>query len=168
MTDTGPAANPTPARKRGPARLAAVQALYQIQQGEHSVEEVVEQFLEVRAREADEGGMAENADRDFFRNLVEGAASHHGEIETLIEGALAAGWTMARVDRLAKAMLQAGVYELRYRVDVPVRVVINEYVEIAHAFYGEREPAFVNSILDRLARSLREAELKDTARRGNA
>jgi transcription antitermination protein NusB len=167
MSGSGPAATPSPARKRGPARLAAVQALYQIQQGEHSVEEVVDQFLEVRARETGEGGMAENTDRDFFSNLVHGAATHRGEIDGLIEGALSAGWTLARVDRLAKAMLQAGVYELRYRVDVPARVVINEYVELAHDFYGEREPAFINSILDRLARSLRGAELKDAAHRGN-
>jgi len=145
-------------RKRALARLAAVQALYQVQQGEHSIEEVVEQFLSDRSRADSEGGMSPEADRDFFAELVNGASAHAGEIEPLLGSSLGPGWTAARLDRLVRALLQAGIFELGYRQDIPAKVVINEYVEIAHAFYGEREPGFVNSVLDRLARQLRPQE----------
>ncbi len=148
----------TPSRRQA-ARLAAVQALYQWQMGEHGPAEIIEQFLGVRTSEAGEGGMRRDADRPLFKDVVEGAAARKDELEQAVSSALTADWTWARIDRLVRAILLAGAYELVHRRDVPPRVAINEYVEVAHAFYDQGEPNFVNSVLDRLARQVRPAEL---------
>ena len=103
--------------------------------------------------------MRRDADRPLFKDVVEGPASHRDELEKTVSGALAQDWTWARIDRLVRAILLAGAYELVHRQDVPARVVINEYVEISHAFYDKGEPNFVNSVLDRVARQARSAEL---------
>ncbi len=150
--------SPGPSRRQA-ARLAAVQALYQWQEGEHAPAEIIEQFLRVRTGETGEGGMRRDADRPLFKDVVEGTASHRDELQAIVTGALAEGWTWARVDRLVRAILMAGAYELLHRKDVPPRVAINEYVEVAHAFYDKGEPTFVNSVLDRVARQARPAEL---------
>jgi N utilization substance protein B len=149
---------PAPSRRQA-ARLAAVQALYQWQEGQHGPAEIVEQFLSVRTGEAGEGGMRRDADRPLFKDVVEGAASHKDELQEKVSSALSREWTWARIDRLVRAILLAGTYELVHRRDVPPRVAINEYVEIAHAFYDQGEPTFVNSVLDRVARQERAAEL---------
>jgi transcription antitermination protein NusB len=151
-----PAATPS---RRQAARLAAVQALYQWQEGEHAPAEIIEQFLNVRTGEAGEGGMRRDADRPLFKDVVEGTVAHKDELEQTVSAALAEDWTWKRVDRLVRAILLAGAYELLHRRDVPPRVAINEYVEIAHAFYDQGEPSFINSVLDRVARQTRSAEL---------
>lgn len=148
-----------PPSRRQAARLAAVQALYQWQEGQDAPAEIVEQFLRVRTGEAGEGGMRRDADRPLFRDVVEGTAARKEELERTVSDAFAADWTWARVDRLVRAILLAGAYELVHRRDVPPRVAINEYVEVARAFYGHGEPNFVNSVLDRVARQVRPAEL---------
>ena len=152
---------PTPTAKpsrRQAARLSAVQALYQFQEGQHDPAEIIEQFLSVRTGEAGEGGMRRDADRPLFKDVVEGAVSHKEELEKIVSEALAQDWTLARIDRLVRAILLAGSYELIHRKDVPAKVVINEYVDIAHAFYDQGEQNFVNSVLDRVARQARSAE----------
>ena len=150
--------SPTPSRRQA-ARLAAVQALYQWQEGEHAPAEIIEQFLSVRTGETGEGGMRRDADRPLFKDVVEGTVAHKDTLEQTVSAALAEGWTWPRVDRLVRAILLAGAYELVHRSDVPPKVAINEYVEIAHAFYDHGEPNFVNSVLDRVARQARSAEL---------
>ena len=153
---------PTPGRppsRRQAARLAAVQALYQWQEGQDAPGEIVEQFLKVRIDESGEGGMRRDADRPLFRDVVEGTAGHKEELQQTVSSALAHDWTWGRVDRLVRAILLAGTYELVHRHDVPPKVAINEYVEIAHAFYDQGEPTFVNSVLDRVARQVRASEL---------
>ena len=147
----------TPSRRQA-ARLAAVQALYQWQEGEHLPAEIVEQFLNVRTGEDGEGGMRRDADKPLFKDVVEGTAAHKDELEKTVSGALAENWTWQRVDRLVRAILLAGTYELVHRRDVPPKVAINEYVEIAHAFYDQGEPTFVNSVLDKVARQERAAD----------
>ena len=149
---------PMPSRRQA-ARLAAVQALYQWQEGQDQPADIIEQFLKVRTGEAGEGGMRRDADRPLFKDVVEGTAAHKDELEKTVSAALAEGWTWARIDRLVRAILLAGAYELIHRRDVPPRVAINEYVEITHAFYDQRESTFVNSVLDRVARQERAAEL---------
>ena len=153
-----PKSNAVPSRRQA-ARLAAVQALYQWQEGQHGPAEIIEQFLKVRTGETGEGGMRRDADRPLFKDVVEGTVLHKEELEQTVSGALAEDWTWARVDRLVRAILLAGAYELVHRKDVPPKVAINEYVEIAHAFYDQGEPNFINSVLDRVARQARSAEL---------
>ncbi|MBS0539147.1 MAG: transcription antitermination factor NusB [Proteobacteria bacterium] len=155
MSDDAPKA-PT---RRQAARLAAVQALYQWQEGQDDPAAIVEQFLNVRTGEAGEGGMRRDADKPLFRDVVVGTAANKEELEQTVTSALAKDWTWARVDRLVRAILMAGTYELLHRKDVPPRVAINEYVEIAHAFYDQGEPTFVNSVLDRVAHQARAADL---------
>jgi N utilization substance protein B len=153
-----PTPGATPSRRQA-ARLAAVQALYQWQEGQHGPAEIIEQFLSVRTGEAGEGGMRRDADKPLFKDVVEGTVAHKDELEQTVSAALAENWTWARIDRLVRAILLAGAYELLHRKDVPPRVAINEYVEIAHAFYDKAEPNFINSVLDRVARQARSAEL---------
>jgi N utilization substance protein B len=143
--------------RRQAARLAAVQAIFQWQEGQHAPAEIIDQFLSVRTGETGEGGMRRDADKPLFKDVVEGAISHKDELEQILSGALAQDWTWERTDRLVRAILLAGGYELLHRKDVPSMVVINEYVEIAHAFYDQGEQNFVNSVLDRLARQARSA-----------
>jgi N utilization substance protein B len=144
--------------RRQSARLAAVQALYQWQEGQDEPSAIVDQFLTVRTGEEGEAGMRRDADKPLFRDVVEGTAAHKEELELTLTGALAKDWTWARVDRLVRAILLAGAYELVHRKDVPPRVAINEYVEIAHAFYDKGEATFINSVLDRVAHEARPAD----------
>jgi N utilization substance protein B len=153
-----PKSSATPSRRQA-ARLAAVQALYQWQEGEHQPAEIVDQFLTVRTGEKGEGGMRRDADKPLFRDVVEGTAAHKEELERTVSDALAKDWSWGRIDRLVRAILLAGTYELIHRRDVPPRVAINEYVEIAHAFYDKGEPTFINSVLDKVARQERAADL---------
>jgi N utilization substance protein B len=95
------------------------------------------------------------ADVDFFDDLVTGANARSGEIDLLIEGKLAKGWTLARLDKPMKAIIRVGTYELLARQDVPVAAVISEYVDVAHAFYDKRESGFVNGLLDGIAKEVR-------------
>jgi N utilization substance protein B len=95
------------------------------------------------------------ADVDFFDDLVTGANARSGEIDLLIEGKLAKGWTLARLDKPMKAIIRVGTYELLARKDVPVAAVISEYVDVAHAFYDKRESGFVNGLLDGIAKEVR-------------
>ena len=139
---------PAPSRRQA-ARLAAVQALYQWQEGEHGPAEIIDQFLTVRTGEAGEGGMRRDADRPLFKDVVEGTAAHKDELEQTVSSALAKDWTWGRIDRLVRAILLAGAYELLHRQDVPAKVAINEAIEIAKRFGTAESPAFVNGILDR-------------------
>ena len=139
--------------------MAAVQAIFQWQEGQHAPAEIIEQFLGVRRGETGEAGMRRDADQPLFKDVVEGAVAHKAELEQTLSGALAQDWAWERVDRLVRAILLAGAYELIHRKDVPVKVAISGYVEIAHAFYDQGEQQFVNSVLDRVARQSRSAEL---------
>jgi N utilization substance protein B len=145
--------------RRQAARLAAVQALYQWQEGQDEPAAIVEQFLNVRTSETGEGSMRRDADKPLFKDVVEGTAVHKDELEKTVSSALAENWSWGRIDRLVQAILLAGAYELVHRRDVPPKVAINEYVEIAHAFYDQGEPTFVNSVLDRVARQERASDL---------
>lgn len=139
--------------------MAAVQAIFQWQEGEHAPAEIIDQFLKVRRSEGGEGGMRRDADQPLFKDVVAGTVAHKEELEQTLTGALAQDWTWERVDRLVRAILLAGAYELIHRKDVPSKVAINEYVEIAHAFYDQGEQNFVNSVLDRVARQSRSPDL---------
>jgi transcription antitermination protein NusB len=155
------------ALRRGAARLAAVQALYQIELTEAGADRVLREFISYRF----EPGSAQtpdetpgDADREMFVDIVRGATERRRPLDEMIGGALAEGWTLDRMDRVLRALLRAGAYELTARADVPARVVIAEYVDLANAFYdGGKEPGFVNGLLDRLAKALRPAEMPAAA-----
>jgi transcription antitermination protein NusB len=137
---------------RHAARLAAIQALYQMELAGMGADEVAQEFIEHRF-----GGEIP-PDAEFFAGLVRGVPGRQGEIDTAIAGCLTAGWTLARVDSILRAILRAGCYELVAVPAVPARAVIDEYVVLAHEFFGGDEPGFVNAALDRLARGARPTE----------
>ena len=145
----------SPATALSAARLAAVQALYQIALADGSAKAVVEEFIRHRLDVGSEEPVA-GADRGLFEVLVEGVAGRGEELDSMIAANLADDWSMERIQPILLALLRAGTFELLAREEVPPRVVITEYVDIAHAFFEEREPAFVNAVLDRLAHALRE------------
>ena len=95
------------------------------------------------------------AEVDFFDDVVQGALSRADEIDAIIMGKLSTGWSLERLDKPMRAILRAGTYELLARVDVPVKSVINEYVDVADAFYDKREKGFVNGLLDAVAKDVR-------------
>lgn len=143
---------------RSAARLGAVQALYQIDATGAGRDEVIDEYLTHRLGREIDGDLYKAADRAFFAEIVAGASDRLPELDALLAPVLNEEWPLGRLEAIMKAMLRAGIYELAARPDVPVKVVINEYVDIAHAFYAGREPGFVNGILDRIARQLREGE----------
>lgn len=149
---------PLPLAPRSAARLAAVQALYQMDMAQTDLNEVIGQFVALRFGSKAEDPAVADADKDFFGALVRGVVRRQREIDPVVDQSLAEGWRLARIDSILRAILRAGVLELIERSDVPARVVINEYVNVAHAFFGDDEPRVVNGVLDRLARQYRAAE----------
>ncbi|WP_200922284.1 transcription antitermination factor NusB [Sphingomonas sp. Leaf17] len=142
-------------KARAAARLAAVQALYQHEMEGTPVVPLLHEFHAHRLGAVIEDVEYAEAEVDFFDDIVKGATARAGEIDLLIEGKLAKGWTLARLDKPMKALLRAGTYELLARVDVPVGAVISEYVDVAHAFYERREAGFVNGLLDAIGKDVR-------------
>lgn len=146
------------ASSRSAARLAAVQALYQMDMTGIDLNDVVAEFEAHRLGQEVEGEQYRAAEAEFFRDLVEGVVREQRELDPMIDQQLAQGWRLTRVDSILRAILRSGALELLIRKDVPARVVITEYVDIAHAFFGEDEPKVVNGILDRIARQARPGE----------
>jgi len=145
----------TRSRSRSAARLAAVQALYQQDMEGTPLPRLLHEFHEHRLGATIEDAQYHEAERDFFDDIVTGAEARGEEIDALISGRLAEGWTLERLDRPMLAILRAGAYELIARPDVPVASVITEYVDVAHAFYDKRESGFVNGLLDAIAKETR-------------
>ena len=143
------------ASSRSAARLAAVQALYQMDMTGIDLSEVIAEFEAHRLGQDIEGLQYADTEATFFRDLVEGVVREQLRIDPLIDKQLAEGWRLARVDSILRAILRAGAYEILVRGDVPARVVISEYVDIAHAFFAGEEPKVVNGILDRLGHTAR-------------
>jgi N utilization substance protein B len=146
---------------RGMARLAAVQALYQMDVARTTARAVVEEFTLHRFRGEAEKEHYDRTDEVFFKDLVLGVVEKQRDVDPLVAAHLATGWRLSRIDSILRAILRAAAYELQARPDVPVKVIINEYVDIAHAFFGGDEPGVVNGILDAIARDVRAADFKD-------
>jgi N utilization substance protein B len=138
---------------RRAARLAAVQALYQMEMSGAGADEVVREFIEHRFPEA-----VLPPDGDFFSAIVQGVPSHQVEIDRAIAGSLSQNWKLERVDSILRAILRCAVFELVDRREVPVKVVIDEYVAVANDFFGGEEPGFINAALDAIARRKRAIE----------
>ncbi|SJZ86257.1 transcription antitermination factor NusB [Consotaella salsifontis] len=149
------ARQPRTANKRGAARLAAVQALYQMDVGGTALLETVAEYEEFRLGQELDGDTYRDADAAWFRDVVSGVVRAQKNIDPLIHGALTPDWPLSRLDATLRAILRAGVYEILNRRDVPVAVVVTEYIDIARAFYEEEEPRLVNAVLDRISRDVR-------------
>lgn len=162
MTDTAERAPKKPngggTARRSAARLAAVQALYQIDHSGAPGDQVLEEFLEFRLGDSFDTEQDVAPHKKLFSEIVIGVGAHGAGIDEVISAALSNKWTFERVEFILRATLRAGVYELQFRADTPARVIITEYVDIAHAFYDGQEPGMVNGMLDRISRSLRPAE----------
>ena len=146
-----------PAMKhRAAARLAAVQALYQIEMTGVAVERAIAEFLDGDRPQPDgedEGLSALPApDPDLFTSIVRGVVSGRERLDEIIAGALSADWTVARLEILVRLILEAGVYEITSREDIPAKVSINEYMNVSNAFFDGAEPGLVNAVLDAVAK----------------
>jgi len=143
------------ANQRGAARLAAVQALYQMDIGGTGVLEVVAEYEAHRLGQELDGETYLKADASWFRSIVSGVVREQTRLDPLIGSALQDDWALSRLDSTVRAILRAGTFELLDRKDVPIAVIVTEYVEIAHAFFEEDEPKLVNAVLDRIAKQVR-------------
>ena len=151
---------PPRSQARSAARLAAVQALYQQQMEGTALIKLLDEFHQHRLGrkvEADDLGEVEYAEAeiDFINDIVSGVDARRDEIDEKLLGRLADGWTLARLDKTMLQVLRAGAYELLARADVPTAAAISEYVDVAKAFFDDREAKFVNGILDALAKEVR-------------
>lgn len=144
---------------RGAARLAAVQALYQMDLAGTDMAAVIAEFLAFRFGGTGEGALPAEADAQHFDRLVRGVVGRQRDIDPPIDDQLAEGWRLYRIDTTVRAILRAGTFELLAMRDIPARVVISEYVEVAKSFFDAVEPKVVNGVLDKLARRFREGEL---------
>jgi transcription antitermination protein NusB len=146
------------ANKRGAARLAAVQALYQMDLAGTGVNEILAEFESHWLGGDVEGDQYRPAEAAFFRDIVCGVVREQTRLDPQIDAALTRGWPLKRVEAVLRAVLRAGAYELAHRRDVPARVVMSEYVDVASAFVDKDETGMINAVLDQLARELRADE----------
>ncbi|MEI7805143.1 MAG: transcription antitermination factor NusB [Hyphomicrobiales bacterium] len=146
------------ANRRGAARLAAVQALYQMDLAGTGVNEIMAEFERHWMGQEVEGEKYLPAEAAFFRDVVSGVVREQLRLDPLIDEALAKSWPLKRIEAILRAALRAGAYELENRRDVPARVVVSEYADVAAAFVERDETGMVNAVLDQLARQLRAAE----------
>lgn len=142
-------------RARSASRLAAVQALYQLDMEQTPMAMLLDEFHMHRLGAEIEDVEYAQADVRFFDDVVRGAHARRGEIDGLVSAKLAQGWSLERLDKTMLQILRAGTYELLARNDVPRAAAISEYVDVAHAFFDPREAKFVNGVLDAIARDVR-------------
>ena len=151
------------ANRRGAARLAAVQALYQMDLAATPLHEILAEFESHRLGREVDGDEYLPAEAAHFRDVVGGVVADQRRLDPMIDQALQKGWPLKRIETVLRAILRAGVYELDKKPDVPARVVVTEYVDVAHAFVDREETGMVNAVLDQLARHLRAAEFDAAA-----
>jgi N utilization substance protein B len=149
--------------KRSAARLAAVQALYQMDIAGTSLPDILAEFEGHWLGQDVEGDSYPEAEAAYFRDVVGGVLREQRELDPMVDEALTKGWPLKRVETVLRAVLRAGAYELVHRSDVPARVVVSEYVDVAGAFLDRDETGMVNAVLDALARRLRESEFQKPA-----
>ena len=151
------------ANKRGAGRLAAVKALYQMDLAGTGLNDILAEFESHWIGREVEGAQYLPAEAAFFRDIVSGVVRDQRELDPLIDEALSNGWPLKRIEAVLRASLRAGAYELIHRTDVPARVVVAEYADVAAAFVGRDETGMVNAVLDQLARRLRAGEFDRAA-----
>ena len=145
---------------RAASRLAATQALYQMEVAAKGINEILAEFETYWIGGEIEGEQYKPAEIAFFRDILNGVLENQAPIDQMIDATLAGGWPLARVEAVMRAVLRAATYELRKRKDVPARVVITEYVNVAAAFLGREETGMINAVLDKVAREFRADEFE--------
>ena len=159
---------PKGANKRGAARLAAVQALYQMDVAGAGLLEIAAEYEAFRVGTEVDGAVYREADAQGFRAILAGVVSEQKAVDPLIRDSLTEDWPLSRLDSTLRAILRAGVWELMRREDVPTAVIVSEYLDVAKAFFAEEEPKLVNAVLDRVARQIRgEGRGRDPGRKAN-
>ena len=148
------------ANRRGAARLAAVQALYQMDIAATGLNDILAEFESHWIGREVEGAQYLPAEAAFFRDVVSGVVREQRGLDPLIDAVLAQTWPLKRIETILRAVLRAGTFELGHRSDVPARVVVAEYVDVANAFVDREETGMVNAVLDQLARNLRAGEFQ--------
>jgi N utilization substance protein B len=148
------------ANRRGAARLAAVQALYQMDLAGTGLNDILAEFERHWIGREVEGAQYLPAEAAFFRDVVSGVVREQRSLDPLVDKALADGWPLKRIETILRAVLRAGAYELGHRNDVPARVVVSEYVDVANAFVDKDETGMVNAVLDQIARHFRKSEFE--------
>ena len=164
MAKPAPSNHDRRANKRGAARLAAVQALYQMDLAATPLHEILAEFESHWIGREVEGEQYLPAEAAFFREVVGGVVAEQRKLDPLIDAALARGWPLKRIETVLRAILRAGAYELDKRNDIPARVIVSEYVDVAHAFVEKDETGLINAVLDQIARQLRAGEFERAAR----
>jgi transcription antitermination protein NusB len=164
MTPDGGRKDERKANRRGAARLAAVQALYQMDIAGTGLNDILAEFESHWIGREVEGAQYLPAEAAFFRDVVSGVVREQRQLDPLVDQALAEGWPLKRIEAILRAVLRAGAYELGHRSDVPARVVVSEYVDVAHAFVDKDETGMVNAVLDQIARQFRAAEFARSVR----
>ena len=142
-------------KARAAARLAAVQALYQHTMEGVSLPRLLDEFHRHRLGAEIEDMQFIDAEKDFFDDVVSGTLARRDEIDALLSSKLAEGWSLERLDKTMLQILRAGAYEIMARADVPTATAISEYVDVAHAFFEQRDAKFVNGVLDAVAKAVR-------------
>jgi transcription antitermination protein NusB len=158
MAKPAPSKEGRQANRRGAARLAAVQALYQMDLAATPINEALAQFESHWIGREVEGEEYLPAEAAHFRDVVRGVVEDQRKLDPMIDQALQKGWPLKRIETVLRAILRAGAYELDRKPDVPARVVVAEYVDVAHAFVDREETGMINAVLDQLARQLRAGE----------
>jgi len=146
------------ANRRGAARLAAVQALYQMDVAAKGLNEIFAEFESHWLGREVEGSQYLPAEAAFFREVVGGVVRDQRRLDPIIDAALSKGWPLKRIEALMRAVLRAGLYELDQRRDIPTRVIVSEYVDVAGALVDKDETGMVNAVLDQLGRQVRSGE----------
>jgi N utilization substance protein B len=146
------------ANQRGAARLAAVQALYQMDLAGTGLNDIMTEFESHWLGGEVEGAQYRPAEGAYFRDIVGGVVREQSKLDPQIDSALTRGWPLKRIEAVLRAVLRAGAYELAHRPDVPARVVMSEYADVAGAFVDDRETGMVNAVLDQLAHEMRAGE----------
>ncbi|MGH1478554.1 MAG: transcription antitermination factor NusB [Geminicoccales bacterium] len=143
--------------RRRAARFAAIQALYQAEMSGQDIELVINEFQAFRLADLLEplelDDEAPEVDRDWFVKISQGAYDAMGDLDAKLETTLSSGWTLARLGYLLRAFLRSGAFEILRADEVPNKVAINEYLELAHAFLSKEDAGFLNAVFDRLATS---------------
>jgi transcription antitermination protein NusB len=149
--------------ERSAARLAAVQALYEMEVSGKGLVETLAEFEAFWIGNEIEGDQYNSAEVSFFRDILSGVLANQGPLDRMIDNTLDKTWPLARIDSVLRAILRAGAYELAKRLDIPARVAIKEYVDIAGAFFEREESGMINAVLDAMARQMRAEEFEKRA-----